>query len=99
MARIVLAVTAAGCSLAACGTSESAGSGQPPNAVESNARAGQIPVPAGRAPTMGPQAPNRSTGGGTRLSVINALRNGSPIFDADFADPAALKTADAVYLF
>ena len=67
--------------------------------VEPKTRAGQPPVSAGRAPTLGPQSFHPSRSNGVQLDVFNALRNGSPIFNGDFADPFALKTATALYLF
>jgi hypothetical protein len=67
--------------------------------VDPSARTGQVQVPAGRAPTLGPQAFHPSSAAGVQLDVVNALRNGTPIFNGDFADPFALKTARALYLF
>ncbi len=34
-----------------------------------------------------------------QLDVLSGLENDSPIFDGDFADPFALRTADAIYLY
>ena len=54
---------------------------------------------AGRSPTLGPQAFHPSRSDGVQLDIFNALHDGSPIFNGDFADPFALKTAKALYLF
>ncbi|MGD0392098.1 MAG: glycoside hydrolase family 43 protein [Acidimicrobiales bacterium] len=87
--------------LAACGPAAGIDAGRSPLnvSVEPTSRPGQLPVPAGRSPTLGPQAFHPSETGGVQLDVINALRDGTPIFNGDFADPSALKTSQALYLF
>jgi hypothetical protein len=98
---VVLALAFMG-GLLAVGGSVTAGASKPRPlgvSVEPKARAGQPPVSAGRAPTLGPQAFHPSRSNAVQLDVFNALRDGSPIFNGDFADPSALKTANALYLF
>jgi hypothetical protein len=98
---VVLALAFMG-GLLSAGGSITAGASKPRPlsvSVEPKARAGQPPVSAGRAPTLGPQAYRPSNVNGVPLDVFTALRDGSPIFNGDFADPFALKTANALYLF
>lgn len=97
----MLVLAFAGSLLAACGSTTGMGPGhrQLNVSVEPKTRAGQLPVPAGRSPTLGPQAFHPSKAGGVQLDVVNALRDGTPIFNGDFADPFALKTPQALYLF
>jgi hypothetical protein len=99
--RLVLTLAFMGGFFAACGSTTGAGSkpGQLNVSVEPKTRAGQPPVPAGRSPTLGPQAFRPSSAGGLQLDMVNALRDGTPIFNSDFADPSALKTPRALYLF
>ena len=101
VARLLTLAAVLGALLAALGSAPALG-GAPPKlnvAVEPSARAGQPQVRAGRAATLGPQAFYPSSAAGVRLDVVNALRDGSPIFNGDFADPFALKTSHALYLF
>jgi hypothetical protein len=67
--------------------------------AEPSARAGQLPVPAGRLPTKGPIGLNPSKSDGVQLDVLSGLLNDTPIFDGDFADPFALRTADLLYIY
>jgi hypothetical protein len=99
--RVALALAFTGSLLAACGPAAGVGSEhrQLNVSVEPKSRPGQLPVPAGRSPTLGPQAFHPSKAGGVQLDVINSLRDGTPIFNGDFADPFALKTPEALYLF
>jgi hypothetical protein len=87
--------------MTACGSTVGAGSThrQLNVSVEPKTRASQLPVPAGRSPTLGPRAFHPSKDGGVQLDVVNALRDGTPVFNGDFADPFALKTSKALYLF
>jgi hypothetical protein len=87
--------------LAGC---SSAGSGQATRQTfsvrpEPSARAGQLPVPAGRLPTKGPIGLDPSKSDGVQLDVLSGLLNDTPIFDGDFADPFALRTADVLYIY
>ena len=87
--------------LAGCG---SAGSGQTTRPslnfkAEPAARAGQLPVPAGRMPTKGPIGLEPSTADGVQLDVLSGLLNDTPIFNGDFADPFALRTANDLYIY
>ena len=66
---------------------------------EPSARAGQLPVPAGRLPTKGPIGLDPSKSDGVQLDVLSGLLNDTPIFDGDFADPFALRTADVLYIY
>lgn len=99
--RAVLGLVLTGGLLAACGSAAGIGVGRGPLnvSVEPTSRPGQLAVPAGRSPTLGPQAFHPSTAGGLQLDMTNALRDGTPIFDGDFADPFALKTSEALYVF
>ena len=67
--------------------------------AEPAARAGQLPVPAGRLPTKGPIGLDPSKSDGVQLDVLSGLLNDTPIFDGDFADPFALRTADVLYIY
>jgi hypothetical protein len=90
--------------LAACGTSaagpQSASSTSPKVSIHPDARAGQIPpAPSARSATLGLRSLDPSKDDGVQLDVLSGLENDSPIFDGDFADPFALRTADAIYLY
>jgi hypothetical protein len=68
--------------------------------IHPNARAGQIPpAPSARSATLGLRSLDPSKDDGVQLDVLSGLENDSPIFDGDFADPFALRTADAIYLY
>jgi len=67
--------------------------------IEPQARAGQLPVPPGRMPTLGPQGSNPSKAKGVQLDVLNGLRDDTPIFNGDFADPFVLRVPDALFLY
>ena len=87
--------------LAGCG---SAGSGQTTHQSfsvkpEPAARAGQLPVPAGRLPTKGPIGLDPARADGVQLDVLSGLLDDTPIFNGDFADPFALRTADDLYIY
>ena len=87
--------------LAGCG---SAGSGQTTRQSfsvrpEPSARAGQLPVPAGRLPTQGPIGLDPATANGVQLDVLSGLLYDTPIYNGDFADPFALRTADDLYIY
>ena len=62
-------------------------------------RAGQPYVTPGHSATKGPIGANPSMSHGVRLSVLNGLLNGLPIFNGDFADPYALVDGDSVYAY
>jgi len=86
---------------AGCG---GAGSGQTTRPTlritpEPSARAGQLPVPIGRVPTQGPIGLDPSRANGVQLDVLSGLLTDTPIFNGDFADPFALRTTDALYLY
>ena len=99
VARALLALAFMGGILLAAGSIPVGASKPRSLSVEPKTRPGQLPVSAGRSPTLGPQAFHPSSSDGVQLDVFNALRDGSPIFNGDFADPFALKTAKALYLF
>ena len=87
--------------LAGCG---SAGSGQTTHQSfsvrpEPAARAGQLPVPTGRLPTKGPIGLDPAKADGVQLDVLSGLLDDTPIFNGDFADPFALRTADDLYIY
>ncbi len=88
----------AGCSNAGSGQSQGTGNTFKVS-PEPSARAGQLPVPAGRLPTKGPIGLNPSKSDGVQLDVLSGLLNDSPIVDGDFADPFALRTADVLYIY
>ena len=88
--------------LLAVGGSVTAGASKPrPLASRSNRRPVQVSRPcrpdAHHARARRPSTPPARMA--VQLDVFNALRDGSPIFNGDFADPFALKTANALYLF
>ncbi len=89
-------------SAAACGGTGSAGQtgGTTLNAnAEPSARTGQLPVPTGRAATEGPIGLDPSKADGIQLDVLDGLLGDQPIFNGDFADPFALRTAEVLYLY
>ena len=67
--------------------------------LHSSARAGELPIPAGRRATQGPIGLNPSTANGLQLDVLSGLLNDAPVFNGDFADPFALRTTDVLYLY
>ena len=102
--RVGLAVWATGTMVAACGSSsavpQSPSSAPPKVSIRPNARPGQIPPsPSTRSATLGLRSLDPSRDDGVQLDVLSGLENDSPIFDGDFADPFALRTADAIYLY
>jgi hypothetical protein len=50
-------------------------------------------------PTKGPIGLQPSTADGIQLNVLSGLLNDTPIFNGDFADPFALRTADDLYMY
>jgi hypothetical protein len=86
---------------AGCGT----GSGQtaarstPTIVPEASARAGALPVPAGRSGTQGPIGLDPATANGVQLNVLSSLRNDTPVFNGDLADPFALRVTSALYIY
>ena len=68
-------------------------------APEPSARAGAVPVPIGRLATKGPIGLDPSKADGIQLDVLSGLLGDTPIFNGDFADPFALRTADVLYLY
>lgn len=99
---VVLVLLLSGSGLVACGSSQAGSQSERPQlsvSIEPKARAGQVPSPPGRAPTLGPRAKNPSEADGVQLDVLNGLRDDTPIFNGDFADPFALRTSNALYLY
>ena len=95
-------VLAIGLVLAACGVPGAADGAKRPQldvSIEPNSRTGQLPIPPGRHPTLGPLALNPSKANGIQLNVLSALLDDTPVFNGDFADPFALRTPDALYLY
>jgi hypothetical protein len=68
-------------------------------APEPSARAGQLPVRPGRQPTKGPIGLDPSESDGVQLNVLSGLLDDTPVFNGDFADPFALRTADDLYVY
>ncbi len=96
---VVLALFLTGSLLAACGSHEPSRK-QFGVAIEPKSRAGQLPVPpSGRLPTLGPRAFDPSKANGVQLNVLNGLRDDTPIFNGDFADPFVLRTPDALFAY
>ena len=98
---LALVFSAALVLFAGCGN---AGSGQATRPTvnikaEASARAGQLPVPPGRLPTKGPIGLDPSKSDGVQLDVLSGLLNDTPIFNGDFADPFALRTAGDLYVY
>ena len=98
-----LACVVVGMVLVACGSAPASnGSIRTPLgvSVEPKARAGALPVPpTGRPPTLGPQALDPSKDNGVSLDVLSGLRDDAPVFNGDFADPYALRTPGALFLY
>lgn len=93
------AVLLAGVVLAACASSPG-GSLHPYRLViEPNSRVGQLPVAPGRNPSLGLRSESGDQADGIQFDVLSGLRDDTSIFDGDFADPFALRTANAVYIF
>ena len=97
--RTALVLVLAVCFVAGCGSS-TAGSGSSTGvSIEPTARPGQIPVRPGHAPTLGPATGNPTRANGIQLDALSGLLNNTPIYNGDFADPYALRTPDALYLY
>ena len=62
-------------------------------------RPGQPYVTPGHNATKGPIGANPSKSHGVRLTILNGLLHGEPIFNGDFADPYALVDGDSVYAY
>jgi hypothetical protein len=60
---------------------------------------GQLPVAPGRYPSLGLRSVNGNRADGIQFDVLSGLRDDTSIFDGDFADPFALRTANAVYVY
>lgn len=96
---IVLATLLVGVVLAACGSSPGPGSHTFGIPIEPKSRVGQLPVPPGRSPSLGLRSITGDRAGAIQFDVLSGLRDDTPIFDGDFADPFALRTSDAVYVY
>ena len=95
---VVLALLLPGGLLAACGSTPT--HHQFGVTIEPKSRAGQLPLPpTGRLPTLGPRGFNPSEANGVQLNVLSGLRNDTPIFNGDFADPFVLRTSEALFLY
>jgi hypothetical protein len=86
---------------AGCG---SAGTGQTTRqsfsaSPEASARAGQLPVPAGRLPTRGSIGLNPTKADGVQLDVPSGLLDDTPIYNGDFADPFTLRMTNDLYAY
>ena len=97
--RAALALVVAALVLAACGSTAVGSRSTARISIEPTARPGQLPTPPGRGPTLGPRSADASQANGVQLDVLTALRDDTPVFNGDFADPYALRTADALYLY
>ena len=85
--------------VAACGSS-TAGSGSSTGvSIEPAARPGQLPARPGHAPTLGQAASDPTRANGIQLDALSGLLNDTPVYNGDFADPYALRTPDALYLY
>jgi hypothetical protein len=80
--------------LAACSSTPASVRAATSAATYGRASAGEPPRP----PTKGPQ-PNPNGHGSVHLNVINGLLDGSPIYNGDFADPAAIHVGLDVYIY
>jgi hypothetical protein len=65
----------------------------------STVRTGQIYVPPGRSATKGPIGANPSHENGVPLNILSGIARDEPIYDGDFADPAALPTGNTLYFY
>ena len=65
----------------------------------SGVRTGQAYVPPGRSATKGPIGRTPSREGGVPLNILSGLSKDEPIYDGDFADPAALPAANTLYFY
>ncbi len=105
-ALVAVMVCAAACGGGGSGSGSGSPSGQASESrptvkfsAEPSARAGQLPVPAGRLPTQGPIGLNPATAAGVQLDVLDGLLNDTPIYNGDFADPFVLRTTDDLYIY
>jgi hypothetical protein len=96
---IVVATLLAGVTLAQCGSSPGGNSHTYGIPIEPKSRVGQLPVPPGRSPSLGLRSVNGDQEGSIQFDVLSGLRDDTPIFNGDFADPFALRTPDAVYVY
>ena len=62
-------------------------------------RTAQIYVPPGRAATKGPIGANPSLENGIPLNIVSGLSHDEPIYNGDFADPAALAAGNTLYFY
>jgi hypothetical protein len=62
-------------------------------------RTAQIYVPPGRSATKGPIGANPSLENGVPLNILLGLARDEPIYDGDFADPAALAAGSTLYFY
>ncbi len=83
---------------AACGSTVGSGSATGVS-IEPAARPGQLPTRPGHAPTLGPATSDPTQADGIQLDALSGLLDNTPIYNGDFADPYALRTPDALYLY
>ena len=91
---VLLAIVVAACGSSAAGSGSSSGV-----SIEPAVRPGEMPARPGHAPTLGPTAADPSRANGVQLDVLSGLQDNTPVFNGDFADPYALRTPDAVFLY
>lgn len=97
LSPVLVALLVAAFSLQSAADAASTGPLKTP--IEPNARAGQILLPPGNAATRGPLSRNPSVANGVHLSVLTSLLDDTPVFNGDFADPFALPTANAIFVY
>jgi hypothetical protein len=88
--------------LTGCGGSQATGNNSDHRlnvSIQPKARPGQVIAPSGRAPTLGPLGRDLSKASGVQLDVLNGLRDNTPIFNGDFADPFVLRTSTALFVY
>lgn len=99
IALLVVGLALVGCGSSGNPSSGGASGGKINVSAEPKARVGQLPVPPGRDPSLGLQAENPDRSNGVQLDVVSGLRDDTPIFNGDFADPFVLRTANALYIY
>jgi hypothetical protein len=62
-------------------------------------RTAQVYVAPGRSATRGPIGANPSRENGVPLNILSGLADDQPIYDGDFADPAALTSGNTLFFY
>jgi hypothetical protein len=84
---------------AAKSSSATSGTNLGPVLKPSPVRTAQVYVPPGRSATKGPIGAHPSVENGLPLNILSGLAHDEPIYDGDFADPAALAAGTTLYFY